>query len=479
MDKNDLDLRALENADNEAIERMSESYKAVADSDRDRLFERSVRLFNERTDEISDTESGSTVVSGVEPYRRPLWHKLLAAASALLIVAGLGAGGAVMLKNRKNRPDVNFNDSSETEAGSEAAAVNAPFGDISEARVRFTSPAYVPYLYEADADEVRSLAEAFNRSQWEEADADAPRPDGESALVYVNSGGQTFSLEFYGDNTVAWENGGAVTRYRVSEEASAAAYSAANPEVLQGRLIWSRIEDLNADGVWKNNEPVPEKIFEEPAVPEELKGKTIKVYEPLYEFAFNFSGIEEDAAHSDNIIIGRVDNIYDYVVSGIGRGTGASGTAYTVIEITVTGDISGVVSAGDKVAVEMIGGYISMRDLNGDTLGMRGGKYGDGSNITDEEIDNTYYYIKCEYNGLPIVGKEYAFCVNGKSDKGYPLVGQGYGMLYKCDNIYIQQNADGFRYYELGELEELLGTELPSDHIPGESYEMIEKASVE
>ena len=473
MDKSGLDLRVLENADNATLERLSAGYKAMGDSDRDRLFERSLELYSERTEGNNDKDREETVVSGVEEYRRSRWHKLLAAASVVLIAAGVGAGTAALLKNMKGRPDADLNDSSSTEMSSVSAAVNVPFGDISEARVRFTSAAYVPYLYEADADEVRSLAEAFNRSQWEEADADAPPPDGESALVYVNSGGQTFTLVFYGDNTVDWENGGAVKRYRVSEEASAAAYSAANPEELQGRLIWSKIEDLNADGVWKNNEPVPERIFEDPEVPEAMKNKKIIEYEPLYEYAFDFRNFESVLAHSDNIITGRVDNIYDYPVSAVGQGLGVSGTAYTVFEITVTGDVSGVVSAGDKVGIITIGGYISMRDFSGDTLDMRGGKYGDGSNLTDEEIYNTYYHIKTEYSqGQPIVGREYAFCVYGKSVKGFELVGESGGVLYKCDNIYIRQGDNGFSFYEPDELTEHLGTELPSGHTAGENDNM-------
>ena len=44
------------------------------------------------------TESNVTV-SGVETYRRITWHKIAAIASAVLLIAGVGTGGALMLKN--------------------------------------------------------------------------------------------------------------------------------------------------------------------------------------------------------------------------------------------------------------------------------------------------------------------------------------------------------------------------------------------
>ena len=40
-----------------------------------------------------ESESGITV-SGVERYRRIAWHRLAAVVSAVLLIAGLGAGGA-------------------------------------------------------------------------------------------------------------------------------------------------------------------------------------------------------------------------------------------------------------------------------------------------------------------------------------------------------------------------------------------------
>lgn len=109
MKDKELDLDILENADGKTIERLSGSYKAVSDKDMMRLFERTERLCAER----NDSSEPAIVVSGVEHYHRPVWRKLLAAASALVLVAGAAAGGAFMLKNRGGRPAETFTDTGE------------------------------------------------------------------------------------------------------------------------------------------------------------------------------------------------------------------------------------------------------------------------------------------------------------------------------------------------------------------------------
>ncbi|WP_297961454.1 hypothetical protein [uncultured Ruminococcus sp.] len=49
------------------------------------------------TETVSEKE---ITVSGTEKYRSISWHRLAAAASAVLLIAGVGAGGALMLRNR-------------------------------------------------------------------------------------------------------------------------------------------------------------------------------------------------------------------------------------------------------------------------------------------------------------------------------------------------------------------------------------------
>lgn len=56
----------------------------------------------------SDTENDNgIVVSGVEPYRGAIWRRLAVVVSVVMLMAGVGAGGALMLKKRQPLPDEN------------------------------------------------------------------------------------------------------------------------------------------------------------------------------------------------------------------------------------------------------------------------------------------------------------------------------------------------------------------------------------
>lgn len=441
MKKNELNLDALENADENTIIRLSDSYTAVSDSDREKLFCKSERLYEERVTE-NDLDSDDNV-SGVDVYRRPMWKKTLAIASAAVLAVVIGIGGVHMLNAHKQD-----NIMTETSESQEEAPA-APFGDISDGRVRFMTSAYAPYLLEADADAVKQLAEAFNSSAWEEADADAEIPDGEATAVYVYNNGQPFRLVFYGDRTVDYESGGELLKYRFSGTAADAVHTFAAPEDYNGKLIWCRPDSITPESVWENNEPVPETIFEIPAVPEEMEGKNIINCTPMFEYAYDIQKIENNALDSDNVIIGRVNDI-SYLSE--------NGLAKTKINITVTGDLAGAVSEGEAVIAELYGGYISMRDqLDEITEWAAGGKYGDGTDMSDEEIDNTCYYEIVESGELPIIGKEYAFFVSAKRKGAYQIIGQEYGILYKSGNIYIQRNDQGYNFYSLDELKDMLG----------------------
>lgn len=391
----------------------------------------------------------NTEVSGVDVYHRPVWRKVLAAASVLILIAGIGTGGVLMLKIIKNNNDV----LSELESTSESQVTQnesaAPFGDISGGRIRLMTTAYAPYLLDTEPETVKKLAEVFNKGEWEQIDSDTPVSDGETAIVYVNDNVQPFRLVFYEDNTADYELNNNIVRYRVSESITSKVYSEAGQtnEALVSHLIPCRTEDLTHDGVWKNNEVMPEKIFEASDTPTELSDKDIIENHPLYDYAFDFQDIKKDAVNSDNIIIGKVNSI-----SFEPRG----GTAYTQISITVSEDISGSLANGEQVKVELVGGYISLREATGDTLYKTGGKYGDGINMTEEEINNTYYHEIVESGELPIIGKEYAFFVHGKGVESYNNVGLEYGILYKCDNLYIQRNDQGYNFYDLDELKAML-----------------------
>ena len=459
MKNDDLNLDMLENADERTVERLSEEYSAVTESDVKRLYEKSEKLYNSRkTDFYFEPQD---TVTGVEPYRRPMWSKVLAAVSALVLVTGAVTGGALLIRNFSGRPDDTLTDTTEEES---AACRNiAPFGDISEARVRFTNAAYVPYLYEATAEEVSALAEAFNLAAWEEIPADTPlESDGETALVYVNADGQTYRLVFNPDGTVECVHDGVTTKYKVSEAASSAAYSGAQSDNIYGRLIPCKVEDLTADGVWKNSEIMPEKLFDEPALTEELEGKYIIENHPLYDFAWDIEDVRKDAANADNIIIGTVDSV-SFKSSG--------GIAHMVIDIIVSEDTAGKFTGGkfsacNHLTLGILGGYVPMKEIISDPS-VQAHASPDGSELKDYDVDNTYYHEIVGTGLAPIVGKEYAFLTHS-DETGCSIVGEEYGILYKCDNLYISHTsmATVNEFFDLDELKAMLGGELSADALP-------------
>jgi len=466
MKKDELDLRALENADEETVNRLSRSYSALSDKEKERLFAKC----EERMGSSSAGVENGTSVSGVETYHRPIWRNALAVAASVVLIAGVCTGGALMMKNLGGSSVTDPTASTET---TKALAIEeivpaAPFGDISGGRVRFLTAAYAPYVYDTfDEGTAAVLADVFNNSVWEELPADTPRPDGESTSVYVNNGGQRFRLEFCADNTAAYENNGVTTRYRVSEEASSLVHSLAHPtepaDALQGHLIWCKTEDLTPDGVWKNNEAVPETIFEAAPIPEELEGRKVIDNYPLYDYAFDIRDINQIAENCDDLITGRVEKI-SYRV----QRSGFISTPDTIITVTVTGDTAGRYSAGDTVDIATAGGYVSMWDMLEGQIEEHG-----RSNIamTDEEIDSQCYHVIVESGEVPIVGKEYAFFVADDTSGGLSSTGFEYGMLYKCDNTYIQRVVDSnsgsryFNFFDMNDLRALLGLPagIPSD----------------
>lgn len=84
------------------------------------------------TDNVSEAKNADNTepeltVSGVEPYRRPIWHKITAIASAVVIIAGAVAGGTYYMKHRgSSAPDEDIINSEAiaptTEDGKESAS---------------------------------------------------------------------------------------------------------------------------------------------------------------------------------------------------------------------------------------------------------------------------------------------------------------------------------------------------------------------
>ena len=453
MKNDELDFDVLENADNSTINELLEKYPPVTEKDIERLYERSEQIYSEKS-----AENGAESVSGVEKYCRPIRRKIGAFAAVLVLIAGIGAGGMLIFRDKPYIEPSDSDKVSET-SGTALARAIAPFGDISGGRMRFLTPAYVPYLLDVSAEDTAELAKMFNFWLGEEADGDAPYPDGEQITAYIENGDSHFRLIFYTDNTMDCEKDGNTVRYKLTEEIAETVYRLAHPteQNILRHLIPCKMEDITVDGVWKNNEPVPEKIFEASEPPEELKDMEIIDCEPLYEYAYDFENIQKNAENASNIIVGRVDSI-SY--------KSRQGTAYTQVNITVTGDVLGEVQAGESVCIETVGGYVSIYDtlternnlsVISDSTTFYRDNNGNSIPMNDIAANKVYHHEIVESGEVPIINKEYAFFVNNGPDASkYESVGLEYGMLYKCDNLYIQRNSQGFNYYDFDELRAML-----------------------
>lgn len=347
MNKDSIDLDVLENADNETVERLAGEYEAVTEKDIQRLYARSEKIYSNRTNEDSE------MVTGVDVYRKPVWHRILAAASALLLVAGVAVGGMLALRKMKTSPDNIMTDTTEaTELFPKIS--NAPFGNISGERVRFMAAAYAPYLLEADADDVEQLAEVFDSADWTEISADTPVPDGETAIVYVYNDGQPFRLVFYGDYTVDYETDEKLTKYAVSEQAFSTAFEMANNLAFPEKLIWCEPENVTLKGVWETDGIVhEEKMYRELQMHELIAVDTMEEAQELFDSHAEKMNVRErygiDAERYSQQIIDSEDKntlenksfIYHMMLNSVDYYNTASGTmVYDDIEAEFQTDIN-------------------------------------------------------------------------------------------------------------------------------------------
>lgn len=84
---------AFDNSDETTIERITTEYPLLDADEKERLYAMSKEKYNS---DIKNNKNNGTEVSGVERYRKPLWHKVLSAVAAAVVVVG-GVGGGVLL----------------------------------------------------------------------------------------------------------------------------------------------------------------------------------------------------------------------------------------------------------------------------------------------------------------------------------------------------------------------------------------------
>ncbi|MBQ6181257.1 MAG: hypothetical protein IJK31_06165 [Ruminococcus sp.] len=267
MNDRDIDLKALENADDETIRRIAAGCPA-SDEEKERMFAMSRKIYNSRTNEREYNNEAE--VSGVDIYRKPIWHKLAAVAAAMLIVTGVTAGGVLLSRNKGDHITV----SSETKIST------SPFGDLSDYRVRIMTAAIAPSVFEPNADKKLALTEALNSAEWTEISKDTPLPDGESKQIYFKKGDNTFSLIIYPDDTIYYNSGSDSKRYQLDEKALNAINNAVKYEPESGdKLITIELSAIDSvDPIWQDiTEP---ETTTEPVVSTEINEDMSEVYFP-------------------------------------------------------------------------------------------------------------------------------------------------------------------------------------------------------
>lgn len=173
-------------------------------------------------------------------------------------------------------------------------------------------------------------------------------------------------------------------------------------------------------------------------VPKEFQGKKILDHYPQldYETEMNIQGISK---YTNQIITGKINEIS---YTSIGESQNVK-TAWTIINVTVNENLYGNIKPGENINIYTCGGYISMRDKLGDLLYAKGGKYGEGNKLSEEEIDNTVYHEIINSGELPIIGQEYAFYLaNGNkymNDNSYIVIGGENGQLLKFNDKFIRK----------------------------------------
>ena len=186
MKDKDLCLDILENADDAEIRRIADSCPA-SESDRERMFAMSRKIYNERTKESK--EAPVIEVSGVEIYKRPLWHKIVSAAAVIALIAGSATGSWAML--HKGRFLVARVDNESTLPPVTAAESNYPFGKID--RVRMLCPAIAPAAIELESEDVKELVSILDELPWRELKDKEPA-DGEISILHIYNNNDPYLL---------------------------------------------------------------------------------------------------------------------------------------------------------------------------------------------------------------------------------------------------------------------------------------------
>lgn len=449
MKKDDIDLELLENADEETVKKLAEKYRGLSADDAARLYRRSEEIYRNRM------KNDEYTASGVEMYRRPVWHKLAAAAAVVLMAAGAGIGGLAMLNNMRSLPDKTpmtdaaaTTECTETKAASDGAdEVQRPASALESMTidmVRFARTAKLPSFYIASEETVKTLAGAMNFSEWKEISEDTPvtGEDFVEMFVYNNGDIQRFVF-YYSDNIADHITGGTKVRYSIPESVTRAVTLADITSEEDANFTWSCFDRITGAIADNNAEPLPQSILEPmPDLPE-LAGRTIidTTVSDSDEYDFDTNSLSEIGKHSWNVVSGTVDG---YTIAE--EETPTSYCGELLLNMTVTEDANGAYAPGDKIEVRMPVDFFPMKMYYGDQLYASGGGYLEGAGMTAEEIENTYYRWFYDSGEVPIPGRDYALFITNIGDR-LEIVGYNTSMLYKYNGMYLHKNDKGKNFF--------------------------------
>lgn len=185
MNDKELGLDVFEMADDEEIKRIAADCPASPE-EKERMFKLSQKIYNERTNESNEAHADE--VSGVEQYKKPIWHKIVSAAAALALVAGLGAGGYMLARNKGADNHFAGGENSQVQ---EAVESNYPFGEID--RVRMLCPAIAPAAIELESEDLNELVTMLYDLPWEEL-SDKQTAEGENSLLHIYNNNDPYLL---------------------------------------------------------------------------------------------------------------------------------------------------------------------------------------------------------------------------------------------------------------------------------------------
>ncbi|WP_164174384.1 PASTA domain-containing protein [Ruminococcus flavefaciens] len=198
MNDKELGLDVFEMADDEEIKRIAADCPASPE-EKERMFKLSQKIYNERTNESNEAHADE--VSGVEQYKKPIWHKIVSAAAALALVAGLGAGGYMLARNKGADNHFAGGENSQVQ---EAAESNYPFGSLENERVRMTCSAIAPAVVELTPEKVSELASLLEEESWEETD-EPNMADGEYYMLFFYNNGKSYELIIMPHNNIQFD----------------------------------------------------------------------------------------------------------------------------------------------------------------------------------------------------------------------------------------------------------------------------------